>query len=284
MPRSQTRRYSRSNPACSAYRWSNRRRPSRRLRVRWLPMEHFRERSAGPRTRRGICAVGAGVSAARAQPGDAGRRTRHARLDAGQPAGQHVLDAGCGSGRYMLHALRRGARHVTGVDLSPQMLQRAGAELAQEWQAARIGLQQGRLDQLPMPDAVADLSVCGLVVGHLQRLWPALEELHRVTRVGGIVLCSDVHPIATRWAGDAISKRTGSTTLCGIRNISTATGIRRAPHSASQSKPLPSRCWTLRIFRPVRVSTRRRCRCRLRWCCGCDASREQDVARGIGCL
>lgn len=41
--------------------------------------------------------------------------------------GQHVLDAGCGSGRYMLHALRRGARHVTGVDLSPQMLQRAGA-------------------------------------------------------------------------------------------------------------------------------------------------------------
>ncbi|QBN86625.1 class I SAM-dependent methyltransferase [Xanthomonas oryzae pv. oryzae] len=118
--------------------------------------------------------------------------------------GQHVLDAGCGSGRYMLHALRRGARHVTGVDLSPQMLQRAGAELAQEWQAARIGLQQGRLDQLPMPDAVADLSVCGLVVGHLQRLWPALEELHRVTRVGGIVLCSDVHPIghALDWRRD----------------------------------------------------------------------------------
>lgn len=47
--------------------------------------------------------------------------------------GQHVLDAGCGSGRYMVHALRRGARHVTGVDLSPQMLQRAGSELARHW-------------------------------------------------------------------------------------------------------------------------------------------------------
>ncbi|XUP35815.1 class I SAM-dependent methyltransferase (plasmid) [Xanthomonas axonopodis pv. vasculorum] len=118
--------------------------------------------------------------------------------------GQHVLDAGCGSGRYMLHALRRGAWQVTGVDLSPEMLHRAGAELAQDWPAARIVLQQGSLDHLPLADTVADLCVCGLVVGHLQRLYPALEELHRVTRVGGIVLCSDVHPIghALGWQRD----------------------------------------------------------------------------------
>ncbi|WOB28196.1 MULTISPECIES: methyltransferase domain-containing protein [Xanthomonas] len=117
---------------------------------------------------------------------------------------QHVVDAGCGSGRYMLHALRRGARHVTGVDLSPQMLARAQTELSQHWPAARVQLQQGSLDQLPLADAVADLSVCGLVVGHLQRLLPALEELHRVTRIGGIVLCSDVHPIghALGWRRD----------------------------------------------------------------------------------
>ena len=44
--------------------------------------------------------------------------------------GQAVLDVGCGSGRYMLHALRRGAARVTGVDLSPHMLARAGTELA----------------------------------------------------------------------------------------------------------------------------------------------------------
>ncbi|MBB3806318.1 malonyl-CoA O-methyltransferase [Xanthomonas arboricola] len=118
--------------------------------------------------------------------------------------GQHVLDAGCGSGRYMQHALRRGARHVTGVDLSPQMLQRAGTELAKHWPPARVSLQQGSLDQLPLADAVADLSVCGLVVGHLQRLWPALEELHRVTRPDGLVMCSDVHPIghALGWRRD----------------------------------------------------------------------------------
>ncbi|PPU78698.1 MULTISPECIES: class I SAM-dependent methyltransferase [Xanthomonas] len=117
---------------------------------------------------------------------------------------QHVVDAGCGSGRYMLHALQRGAWHVTGVDLSPQMLQRAQTELTQQWPAERISLRQGRLDQLPLGDAVADLSICGLVVGHLEQLWPALEELHRVTRINGIVLCSDVHPIghALGWRRD----------------------------------------------------------------------------------
>src|SRR3954464_15583188 len=36
-----------------------------------------------------------------------------------------VLDAGCGSGRYLLHALRRNARRVLGIDLSAEMLARA---------------------------------------------------------------------------------------------------------------------------------------------------------------
>jgi malonyl-CoA O-methyltransferase len=110
--------------------------------------------------------------------------------------GSHVLDAGCGSGRYLMHALRRGAAHATGVDLSPQMLQRAAAELGEcGGQAGRYTLRQGRLEALPVADATADLSLCGLVIGHLPELQPALAELCRVTRPGGIVLCSDVHPI-----------------------------------------------------------------------------------------
>src|SRR5215212_11799793 len=36
-----------------------------------------------------------------------------------------VLDAGCGSGRYLLHAFRRNARRVLGIDLSAEMLARA---------------------------------------------------------------------------------------------------------------------------------------------------------------
>jgi malonyl-CoA O-methyltransferase len=115
-----------------------------------------------------------------------------------------VLDAGCGSGRYILHALRRGAARVTGVDLSPEMLERADAELRAERNGVPIELLQGSVTALPVPDAWADLTVCGLVVGHLEDLRASLAELCRVTRPGGRMLCSDVHPIghALGWVRD----------------------------------------------------------------------------------
>jgi malonyl-CoA O-methyltransferase len=115
-----------------------------------------------------------------------------------------VLDAGCGSGRYMLHALDRGAARVTGVDLSAEMLERAGRELGTRRHGGVVELAQGNLESLPVPDAFADLTICGLTIGHLARLRPALAELRRVTRPGGTVLCSDVHPIghALGWLRD----------------------------------------------------------------------------------
>lgn len=118
--------------------------------------------------------------------------------------GKNVLDAGCGSGRYMLRALRRGATNAVGVDLSSDMLRRAYAELTAGRFDAGIGLAQGSVSALPMPDAWADLTLCGLVVGHLEHLYGALRELHRVTKPGGVVLCSDVHPIgpALGWLRD----------------------------------------------------------------------------------
>lgn len=118
--------------------------------------------------------------------------------------GQVVLDAGCGSGRYMLHALRRDAEHVTGVDLSTEMLARAAGELGAYRDAGQVDLVQGNLLALPLPNAWADLTICGLTIGHLDRLQPALSELRRVTRPGGAILCSDVHPIghALGWSRD----------------------------------------------------------------------------------
>jgi Methylase involved in ubiquinone/menaquinone biosynthesis len=118
--------------------------------------------------------------------------------------GQAVLDAGCGSGRYMLHALRRGAACLIGVDISPQMLERASAELATFPSAAEVDLVEGSLTALPVPDGRANLTICGLVIGHLENLEQPLAELRRVTRPGGMLLCSDVHPIghALGWLRD----------------------------------------------------------------------------------
>ena len=46
----------------------------------------------------------------------------------------YVLDVGCGTGRHSLELARRGYRHLTGLDLSPSMLEQARAKAA----AARL--------------------------------------------------------------------------------------------------------------------------------------------------
>jgi malonyl-CoA O-methyltransferase len=131
--------------------------------------------------------------------------------------GQSVLDAGCGSGRYMLHALDRGAGPVTGVDLSVEMLERAGRELDARRRGSEVELVQGDMASLPVPDAFADLTICGLAIGHLDRLHPALAELRRATRPGGTILCSDVHPIGhvLGWSRDFKSDGRH----CAVRHI-----------------------------------------------------------------
>src|SRR6476660_3704332 len=56
----------------------------------------------------------------------------------GDLSGARILDAGCGSGRYLLHARRRGAQQLLGVDLSAEMLARARAELRIENEKLRM--------------------------------------------------------------------------------------------------------------------------------------------------
>lgn len=121
--------------------------------------------------------------------------------------GRTVLDAGCGSGRYMIHALRRGAAEVVGVDLSSEMLARARLELGdanpeaagsgrhRRRRTPELHLIRGRIDALPLKDAWADVTLCALAVGHLPSLARALAELRRVTRTGATILCSDFHPV-----------------------------------------------------------------------------------------
>jgi malonyl-CoA O-methyltransferase len=148
--------------------------------------------------------------------------------------GRAVLDAGCGSGRYLAHARRRGAGQVVGVDLSAEMLARALEEI-RDWRLeivdgqphlqspiSNLQLIRASLDAIPLRDRWADLTLCGLTIGHLEDLHAPLAELRRVTRRGGTLLCSDFHP-----AGHAL----------GWRREFTAGGqryaVRHTPHRYS---------------------------------------------------
>src|SRR5215211_8932688 len=105
--------------------------------------------------------------------------------------GRAVLDAGCGSGRYLLHALGRNARRVLGVDLSAEMLARArgvgvadgglGITTIPHPLSPNPWLIQASLEAIPLRNSWADLTICGLTIGHIERLDSVLAELRRVT-------------------------------------------------------------------------------------------------------
>jgi len=105
-------------------------------------------------------------------------------------AGRRLVDLGCGSGRYLAKAAALGVGPSVGLDPAPAMLARAaglGARL--------VG---GALPALPFRDGSFDVAVCGLVVGHLPELAPALAEMARVLRPGGVLVYSDLHPEGER--------------------------------------------------------------------------------------
>ena len=104
----------------------------------------------------------------------------------GLPAGD-ALDAACGTGRYSALLAERGHR-VTGVDRSPDMLDRARVRVP------GAGFLLGDLHRLPVADRSVDLVTCALALTHVPALGPVFAEFARVLRPGGHLVICDMHP------------------------------------------------------------------------------------------
>jgi demethylmenaquinone methyltransferase / 2-methoxy-6-polyprenyl-1,4-benzoquinol methylase len=93
--------------------------------------------------------------------------------------GDRVLDACCGTGDLAVAAVRHRGAHVTGLDFSERMLERARRkEPAIEWV-------QGDVLALPFEDASFDAATVGFGVRNVADLEAGLFELRRVLRPGG---------------------------------------------------------------------------------------------------
>jgi malonyl-CoA O-methyltransferase len=101
--------------------------------------------------------------------------------------GTTVVDVGCGTGRYLELARTLGAARLVGIDSSAEMLGRVRVPDAR--------LARGSVEALPMRSATADVAICALTLGHVRSLGRAFVELARVSRVGGVLICSELHPI-----------------------------------------------------------------------------------------
>lgn len=103
---------------------------------------------------------------------------------AGVAAGQQVLDVGVGDGNTAIEAARRGAA-VTGLDISPDLLDKARRRIAAE--GFHVELHEGHAEDLPFADATFDAVVSVLGVIFAPDHERAVAELARVCRPGGTV-------------------------------------------------------------------------------------------------
>lgn len=112
--------------------------------------------------------------------------TAVAELLAAAPPGR-ALDAACGTGRHARRLVELGHR-VSGIDLTPEMLERARVNVP----AATFAVAD--LRELPFPDESFELAACGLALAHLPSLDGAVAELARVLTRGGRLIVSVLHP------------------------------------------------------------------------------------------
>ncbi len=108
------------------------------------------------------------------------------------PAGE-ALDVGCGPGWLDVRLAQVAPRlSVTGIDVEPEMVERATANASASGVAGRVRFQVGDVAKLPFPDGRFDLVISSFSAHHWQDPARGLAEIYRVLKPGGEVRIYDI--------------------------------------------------------------------------------------------
>src|SRR3954470_16772424 len=99
-----------------------------------------------------------------------------------------AADLGCGTGRTGAWLRQRGIAEIDGVDLTPEMLERARAR------GAHRRLIEADVRSTPLESAAYDLAITSLVDEHLPDVRPLYAEAFRLVRPGGWYVLIGFHP------------------------------------------------------------------------------------------
>ena len=94
--------------------------------------------------------------------------------------GRTFLDVGCGTGRYAFEFLKRGAKHVTGIDIAENMLAVCRERAQAESVADRSSFVQSDLLQFK-PEAKFDVTIGIGLFDYIPNALPVLTKMREVT-------------------------------------------------------------------------------------------------------
>jgi len=108
-------------------------------------------------------------------------------------AGETVVDLGSGPGLDALLAAKQVGKtgRVIGVDMTPEMLERARAT-AEKARVSNVDFRQGRLERLPVESASVDAVTSNCVINLVPDKAVVFAEIARVLKPGGRVVVSDI--------------------------------------------------------------------------------------------
>jgi len=116
-------------------------------------------------------------------------------LAGGMPEGGEGLDLGCGTGDYLREMLDSSGNTatVTGVDFTSEMLTVARRRLSAGIKRGQVKLVTGDASDLSfLPDARFDMVTAGFTLRNLTDLRLVFNEIHRVTKPGGVFVSVEV--------------------------------------------------------------------------------------------
>src|ERR1700730_12254871 len=100
-----------------------------------------------------------------------------------------VVDLGCGTGRWLKALKGGGARHLLGLDFSPEMLSLAKSKLA-----GMADLRYADCGSVSLEANSADVILANFVLSYVEDVVHLVEATSRALRPGGSLFITDIHP------------------------------------------------------------------------------------------